>query len=144
MKKLVFSFLLATMVATAMADDAVAPATAVAPTAHADLSSLVMPQTFTYELRDVDLTLYIDSMSTEETRTIREGEGTSTQNKATREESATRKNASSDAKSSLTEDGRKKNTHFGIGGRAKLQGGNNEGRPTFRFGERYRIRRRRI
>ena len=81
-----------------------------------------MPQTFTYELRDLYLTQQI-ALSAEGTTSVLVGEDFSTQRKITLTDDATAKIASSNSGSSLTEVSSRTDKHFEAEGKVELEGG---------------------
>ena len=120
MKKTFAFVLAAAAIANAMAEDGTASANAAE---HPDLASLAIPQTFTYDLRDVYLTREIEDLSSEETGITRSGDSAAIRTKTSVTDTTSVGDSSISTDSSEQSSRKKSGTHFDVGGGGKIKWG---------------------
>ncbi len=112
--------MVAAAIANVMAEDGAVPANA---GEHPDLASLAIPQTFTYDLRDVYLTREIEDLSSEETGITRSGDSAAIRTKTSVTDTTSVGDSSVSTDSSEQSNRKKSGTHFDAGGGVKLKWG---------------------
>ena len=90
-----------------------------APVCNYDLKALVVPVTFSCELRDVRLTRVIDRMSSGESSLTRKSKSSSDRRTSSSNERATTESTAGDSRSNRNEDGHRSGTKFDAGGSLK-------------------------